>query len=297
MGRELKRVPLNFNWPINIVWGGYLNPFYKQSTDCPHCGGSGSSPESKYLTDLWYGKVPFKPEDRGSHPFRIEDPEVWDFAERNVNHSPQYYGTGQNAVRNEASRLCELFNASWSRHINDQDVAALIKAGRLMDFTHTWKSGDGWKPKSPAYTPTAQEVNKWSLRGLGHDSINCWVCVKAELKRLGQPSVCSFCGGKAAIWPSPKIEKQSKNWKPTNPPKGDGYQLWETVSEGSPISPVFATAEELATYLAFGKNEKWASNDRDTSYEQWMKFINGPGWAPSAISDERGFQSGVNAVC
>ena len=241
--------------------------------------------------------MPFKPEDRGSHPCRIEDPEVWDFAERNVNHSPQYYGTGQNAVRNEASRLCELFNASWSRHINDQDVAALIKAGRLMDFTHTWKSGDGWKPKSPAYTPTAQEVNKWSLRGLGHDSINCWVCVKAELKRLGQPSVCSFCGGKAAIWPSPKIEKQSKNWKPTNPPKGDGYQLWETVSEGSPISPVFATAEELATYLAFGKNEKWASNDRDTSYEQWMKFINGPGWAPSAISDERGFQSGVNAVC
>ena len=139
-------------------------------------------------------------------------------------------------------------------------------------------------------------MNKWSLSGIGHDSINCWVCVKAELKRLKQPAVCKFCGGKSAIWPSTKIEKQAKNWKPTNPPKGDGSQLWETVSEGSPISPVFATAEELAKYMAAGKNEKWASNDRGTTYDQWMKFINGPGWAPSFIGTNQGITSGVNAV-
>lgn len=29
------------------------------------------------------------------------------------------------------------------------------------------------------------------------------------------------------------------------PPKGDGYQLWETTSEGKPMSPVFATLDEL----------------------------------------------------
>ena len=28
MGRELKRVPLDFQWPENKVWDGYLNPHY-----------------------------------------------------------------------------------------------------------------------------------------------------------------------------------------------------------------------------------------------------------------------------
>lgn len=32
------------------------------------------------------------------------------------------------------------------------------------------------------------------------------------------------------------------------PPTGDGYQLWETTSEGSPISPVFVTLNELCEW-------------------------------------------------
>lgn len=35
-----------------------------------------------------------------------------------------------------------------------------------------------------------------------------------------------------------------------NGSSGDGYQLWETCTEGSPISPVFATMEELAGWCA-----------------------------------------------
>lgn len=35
-----------------------------------------------------------------------------------------------------------------------------------------------------------------------------------------------------------------------DPPAGDGWQLWETTTEGSPISPVFPTAEDLATWMA-----------------------------------------------
>jgi len=33
------------------------------------------------------------------------------------------------------------------------------------------------------------------------------------------------------------------------PPEGVGWQMWEDTSEGSPISPVFKTAEELAQWL------------------------------------------------
>lgn len=32
------------------------------------------------------------------------------------------------------------------------------------------------------------------------------------------------------------------------PPKGDGWQLWQTVSDG-PVTPVFATADELIAYM------------------------------------------------
>ena len=32
MGRELRRVPLDFDWPQGKVWQGYLNPLYKP---CP----------------------------------------------------------------------------------------------------------------------------------------------------------------------------------------------------------------------------------------------------------------------
>ena len=28
MGRELKRVPLDFDWPIKAIWPGYCNPFW-----------------------------------------------------------------------------------------------------------------------------------------------------------------------------------------------------------------------------------------------------------------------------
>jgi len=46
------------------------------------------------------------------------------------------------------------------------------------------------------------------------------------------------------IWYNPELRKY---WY-YEIPKGEGYQLWENTSEGSPISPVFATLEELCEY-------------------------------------------------
>jgi len=78
-------------------------------------------------------------------------------------------------------------------------------------------------------------------------------------------------------------------------PKGEGYQLWETTSEGSPMSPVFSTPEELAEWLEFNKASSFGS--MTCSYDQWLDFIRGPGWAPSAIfTPEEGLRSGVCAA-
>lgn len=89
MGRELKRVPLDFDWPLQKVWSGFRNPLHC-AINCAACDGSGYSPEAKRMKDLWYGYVPFKPEDRGSIPFTPDDKVVHDFAERQIQRTPNF---------------------------------------------------------------------------------------------------------------------------------------------------------------------------------------------------------------
>lgn len=292
MGRELKRVALDFEWPEGKVWKGYQNPHYAKSHNCAACAGSGSSPEARRLKDQWYGNAPFRPEDRGSTPFLPAHPSVRAFAERNVSRSPEFYGSDETAIQREAQRLADLWNCSWGHHLNADDVAALLEGGRLMDLTHTWTPEARWQPKEPPYVPTPEEVNAWSLSGMGHDSINQWIVVGAECKRLGIDPECPHCEGSGTIWDSPEDEQAAEAWTRAEPPAGDGYQIWETVSEGSPISPVFATPEELARHMA---GRQWGA-DKGSSYETWMKFINGPGWAPSMMGDANGIRSGANAA-
>lgn len=276
MERQLRRVPLDFDWPLDTIWSGFINPHYDQCINCPDCEGSGYSPEARRLKDQWYGYVPFRPEDRGSRPWAPSDPVVREFAERNVTRSPDFYGVGESVILQEARRLCKHWNGAWSHHLNADDVAALVEAGRLHDLTSVFVPGEGWKPKEPPHIPTPQEVNEWSIRGFGHDSINQWVCVSAECKRLGVSETCARCNGEGGLWSSPEAKQRAEDWEPVEPPAGEGYQLWQTVSEGSPISPVFATPEELADYL-IGPDYSWSKNDAGTTREQWLKFINGLG--------------------
>lgn len=72
------------------------------------------------------------------------------------------------------------------------------------------------------------------------------------------------------------------------------YQMYETCTEGSPISPVCASPEELARWLA--DNGASASGRLTATYEQWLGMILGPGWAPTLVRDENGLRSGVEAV-
>ena len=45
--RTVKRVPLDFDWPLDTIWKGYLNPY--SPTECLQCKGSGLNPETKKL--------------------------------------------------------------------------------------------------------------------------------------------------------------------------------------------------------------------------------------------------------
>lgn len=228
MGRELKRVPLDFAWPMDERWHGYLNPHYEE---CKTCGGSGSTVAKRRLDDL-VSLLMLSGSDaaRGKcHPYLEEAP---------------LYET--------RSMTC------------GQDMVELTSAlaGRSSSF-------------------------------MGYDSVARWSATRKIIAAAGLPEkwgTCLGCDGHGI--PRDKYEAYEA-WSRSDPPTGEGFQIWETVSEGSPISPVFATAEELARHMA---TTSWGA-DHGTSYEQWLRFINGPGWAPSMMySPEHGLQNGVSAV-
>lgn len=68
-------------------------------------------------------------------------------------------------------------------------------------------------------------------------------------------------------------------------------QMYETTSEGTPISPVMETPEELAQWLV--DNEDSAFGEETASYEAWLATIQ-RGWSSGAIIDSKlGFMSRV----
>jgi hypothetical protein len=87
------------------------------------------------------------------------------------------------------------------------------------------------------------------------------------------------------------MKAKAESWESFDPPTGDGYQIWETVSEGSPVSPAFANPEDLANWMV--QNDKSVTKDSD--FDAWMKFIDS-GWAPSGVATDRGYVSGVEFV-
>lgn len=76
-------------------------------------------------------------------------------------------------------------------------------------------------------------------------------------------------------------------------PDSLGWCMYETCSEGTPISPVLGSPEGLARWLA--DNGASAFGDRTATYEQWLNVCRG-GWAPSAVAVPGvGLVSGVAA--
>lgn len=102
----------------------------------------------------------------------------------------------------------------WCNNIGEVEIEALIKGGRLTDFTgDDWYSFDEkrnvwtkldrrlpmaqreWVECEKPEFPTPEEVNKWSKSGGlgGHDAINRWICVKARAQHLGIYGSCEHC--------------------------------------------------------------------------------------------------------
>jgi hypothetical protein len=229
MGRELRRVPLDFAWPLERTWEGFLNPYWKLSQKCTACKGRGSNPGMREVDDDFYG---------------FERPE-----------------------------------RRWCDKITQDELDALITEGRLRDYTSVWNpDSKAWIPRSTP--PTVETINEAQRTGHVHDAINSWILVKARCKRLGiSTDHCEVCGGEGNVWPGAYAKALHEAWQEIPPPEGPGYQFWETTSEGSPISPVFATAEEMI---------EWLIKDGGYNPEAARRFVEGKGWAPSLVVEKQG---------
>ena len=107
-------------------------------------------------------------------------------------------------------------------------------------------------------------------------------------------AICEACRHAAKLAGIRQKTTRCPDWK-IHPPAGDGWQLWETVSEGSPITPVFTSAEELASWLVVPGND--TSVTAGTTREQWIEFLTNHGWAPSlSYSPTTGVTDGVRTM-
>lgn len=88
---------------------------------------------------------------------------------------------------------------------------------------------------------------------------------------------------------------RQRDWSPE---EATAYQVYETVSEGTPISPVFKTEEELVQWLVtdadgMGIGGAPAPMSREAA-ERWVR---GPGWAPTMMFvPGAGLVSGVDGM-
>ena len=101
----------------------------------------------------------------------------------------------------------------------------------------------------------------------------------------------------------PDVDYYRPDWKPE---EMTWWQVYETVSEGTPVTPPFETREELVEYLV-ANGDFWDQSRRKEgrssmpcgpwSRQQAVAFVFGPGWAPSGIMTTDGvFKTGVQAL-
>ena len=92
---------------------------------------------------------------------------------------------------------------------------------------------------------------------------------------------CPTCEGNATVEKYPGQLAEAEAWEPTVPPTGEGWQMWETTSDGSPLSPVFATPEELAEWCVDGAT---VFGCHRAGRDEWLRIITGEDFAHLTIA-------------
>lgn len=195
---SIKRVPLDFDWPVGYVWHGYVNP-WPGPVDCEYCCGTGLNDESLKLY----------------RNFKRWSPRM---------------------TEEETSR-------ALSAGIPEKDLALIRR--RIWD-------------------------------DVGNSLIRSYL-TEIRAKYTGVWGLCQVCNGKRTIPnPNPAIQQLYADvnlydeWRPIEPPKGDGWQLWQVKETGGvPASAIYKSDVELA---------RWCSTHFKSDYAGWLRWITREGF-------------------
>lgn len=281
MSREVKRVPRSFDWPLKQVWHGYLMPDDLDEVPCPTCGpaaqvldpfetyGDGYTPAAREIANTYY-------------PHQVEALGL-----------PRSVAWHDKLTEDEVDMLVSercIAPECWDRIDHDKPYE--------ID-THGFPIAFTWvRNSTPA--PTVEQVNAFQRGGSvdAASSRNRMLLIRHRCHRLGITIDCPTCGGDGTIEAYPGQRADAENWARTDPPSGTGWQLWETTSEGSPVSPVFATGEELARWLTTkegGKAVGFGHYCEPLTISEARGFVNA-GWAPAMIGNPGGIHDGAAYV-
>ena len=242
MGREIRRVPVGFDWPIEKVWWGFVMPSTLHSQECIYCDRKGYSKIALKLYNIWYGYEHYFPSGPELKPFESTEEVIVEYAKKNV--SKTYTGDTwikkeftENELKQEAKRLATVFNGRWMYHLNQEEIDVM--------WDEYSKLKEIFKEKPDPFTYSRNVISTVFFNECPDEIIRHYA------KKQNFNHLCNFCNGKGCF-----ENPGAKWWTETPVPEGPAYQLWETVSEGSPVSPAFEKAEDLAQWLTENYTKK-----------------------------------------
>lgn len=268
MGREIKRVALDFDWPLKKVWKGYINPHYKPCPEDQKTCFNGITGGAQWLDAVCRFICMLADDVRQGLPAQSKDMIVPHPYIRDFPTAPIY-----SVPREKAKEFADLDQrermTAYARYLQSipEDNRVIRPTNDLLDVINKIMDQD-------EVFRTSRE-NKY-FSGYSNNSYGMYF---AFLKMAGVDAKtwgrCPVCNGETL---DPAVKEAYDAWKPEEPPAGPGYQLWETVSEGSPISPVFPTKEKFADYLVgAGYTRKAAENFIESEWAPSMVVMVGSG--------------------